>query len=50
MPEMVEFYNTNTDFKLYCDRYALSHRMMVEDVFSHKLIEEVYIYYKSLND
>lgn len=46
MPQMVEFYNTNKDFKDYVDKYALQHRMMVEDALTHSLIHEVYIYYK----
>lgn len=45
MPEMMEFYNKNNDFKEYCDRYAVKHRMLIENVLKCAIVRDVYIFY-----
>ena len=43
---MKEFYNTNTDFKNYIDKYCKKHKCTVEEALQHKLVKEVYEQYK----
>ena len=38
---MMDFYNSNKDFKEYVDKYCKKNGISVEDAIKHKLIEEV---------
>lgn len=43
---MMNFYNTNPDFKDYVDKYCTKHQIGVEEALEHKLVKEVSEYYK----
>lgn len=43
---MKEFYNTNEDFKIYVDKYRSDRGISLEEALTHKLVKEVYLYYK----
>lgn len=49
MPEMMEYYNTCNDFKDFVDKYCRTHRTIPENALKLKVVQEVYIYYKSEN-
>lgn len=42
---MNEFYNSNSDFKEYVDKYCLSRRVSVEEALTHELVRQVYLMY-----
>ena len=43
---MKDFYNSNTDFKEYVERYCKKHKCTVEEALKHKIVEDVYEQYK----
>lgn len=43
---MKNFYDTNSDFKDYVDKYCTKHQLTVEVALEHKLVKEVAKYYK----
>lgn len=43
------FYNENANFKTYVDKYCKKHRTTPEIALKHKIVQEVYLYYKSVN-
>ena len=38
---MKDFYNSNTDFKEYVERYCKKHKCTVEEALKHKVVEDV---------
>lgn len=49
--ELENFYNSNSDFKSYVDKYA--HQYTSDDVsiaLSHELVYQTYLYYSNRKD
>ena len=46
---MKDFYNSNTDFKEYVERYCKKHKCTVEEALKHKVVEDVCEHYKEHN-
>ena len=44
---MKDFYNSNTDFKEYVERYCKKHKCTVEEALKHKVVEDVCEHYKA---
>lgn len=47
MVGIMEFYNTNNDFKTYVDKYCATHRTLPENAVKTLLVQEVYKMYKA---
>ena len=46
---MKDFYNSNTDFQEYVERYCKKHKCTVEEALKHKVVEDVCEHYKEHN-
>lgn len=44
---MEEFYNNNSDFKRYVDKYCKQYGYTVEEALQHEIIRQVYLQYSS---
>lgn len=44
------YYYNNEDFKTYVDKCRSDRKISLDDMLSHKLIKEVYLYYKEVNN
>lgn len=42
---MEEFYNNNSDFKVFVDKYCKKHSITVEEALQHEIIRQVYLQY-----
>lgn len=45
--QVAELYKKDKDFKDYVKKYAIAHRMLPEDCFTHEMIIQAYLYYKN---
>lgn len=43
---MMEFYNSNADFKRYVDRYCKQYGLTVDDAMEHELVKQVAAQYR----
>ena len=43
--DLMNFYNTNEDFKGYIDRYRRKNDISLEELFKHQIIKDVAEYY-----
>lgn len=43
---MMEFYNSNADFKRYVDRYCKTYGLTVEEALEHELVKQVAAQYR----
>ena len=42
---MKEFYESNSKFRDYVDKYSRDHRITVEEALTHAMVRQVYLYY-----
>lgn len=42
---MEEFYNNNSDFKRYVDKYCKQYGLSVEEALQHEIVKQVYLQY-----
>ena len=45
MERMIEFYNSNADFKLYVDRHCKQYGVVVVEALKHEIVRQVYLHY-----
>ena len=41
-----DFYNSDTDFRGYVDRYCRTYKIMVDEALTHEIVRMVYLHYR----
>ncbi len=42
---MLNEYRNNSNFRNYVDRYAVKHRLILDEALEHELVRQAYLYY-----
>lgn len=45
--DVIQFYNSNENFKMYVDKYCNTYRITVEEACTHMMVKNVMEYYQS---
>lgn len=44
--KLIEYYDSNYDFKSYVDRYCVQNHISIDVALTHKMIKEAALYYR----
>lgn len=48
--DLITFYQTNDDFRVYLDKYCDKHNLTVSESVKHLIVKETAQYYKDIED